>query len=133
MAYLKDTIIDGELTTTGNLSICNDKLTVNSNESKIDNNTLITGTLSIGENDSSSQGYKVYVADANNTTRIEGKLSVGAKSTLSAVEVQGDTTIISGKSISFSGFNDTTKIESNKITSTTFNGVNIKKVAIVIN
>ena len=59
-------------------------------------------------------------------TIIDGELKVGSKSTLSAVDVQGDTTIASGKTIKFNT-GGTTVIESNKITSTTFNGVNISK------
>lgn len=59
-------------------------------------------------------------------TIIEGELKVGAKSTLSDVQVQGDTTITSGKTIKFNT-GGTTVIESNKITSTTFNGVSINK------
>lgn len=54
-------------------------------------------------------------------TIIDGELKVGSKSTLSAVEVQGDTTITSGKTIKFNA-GGTTVIESNKITSTTFIG-----------
>ena len=55
-------------------------------------------------------------------TIIEGELKVGAKSTLSDVQVQGNTTIASDKVISFNSDNAATVIESNKITSTNFIG-----------